>query len=49
MIRPKTLKVCRNLGQVFTQVEDGMIDEEGELDEQYTTIEIDYKTEVIEE
>ena len=34
--------------EASAQVEDGVIDEEeGELDKQYTAIEIDYETEVI--
>ena len=36
--------------EASTQVEDNMINkEEGELDKQYTAIEIDYKTKVISE
>jgi hypothetical protein len=33
--------------EVFDQVEDDMIDEEGELDEQYVAIKTDYETEAI--
>ena len=35
--------------EAFAQVKDDVINEEGELDEQYMAIKIDYKTEVINE
>ena len=35
------------VAEASAQVEDDVIDEEGELDEQYAAIEIDYETEVI--